>query len=38
MPHIEVKDFVKVNMLIDTDIQPVSEYRWAKVILCHVNL
>jgi len=37
MPHISVK----VNMLIDIDVyrlESVSEYRRAKVILCHVNL
>jgi len=32
MPHIAVK----VNMLTDIDVEPVSEYRRAKVILCHV--
>ena len=34
MPQI----VVKVNMLIDIDVEPVSEYRRAKVILCHVTL
>jgi len=33
MPHIAV-----VNMRIDIDVEPVSEYRRAEVILCHVNL
>ena len=30
MPHIAVK----VNMLIDIDVELVSEYRWAKVMSC----
>jgi len=34
MPHIAVN----VNMRIDIDVEPVSEYRRTKVILCHVNL
>jgi len=34
MPHIAVK----VNMLIDIDVEPVSDYRRVKVILCHVKL
>jgi len=34
MPHI----VAKVNTRIDIDVEPVSEYRRAKVILCHVNL
>ena len=29
---------VKVNMLVDTDVDPVREYRRARVILWHVNL
>jgi len=34
MPHIAVK----LNRLIDVDVEPESEYRRAKVILCHVKL
>jgi len=30
MPHIAVK----VNMLIDIDVELVSEYKWAKVMSC----
>jgi len=34
MPHIAAK----VNMLIDIDVEPVSEYRRAKVILsCEIT-
>ena len=35
MPHIAV---FKVNMLVDIDVELVSEYRRAKVILCRVKL
>ena len=34
MPH----SAVKVNMLIDIDVEPVCEYSRAKTILRHVNL
>ena len=33
MPYIAVK----VNMLIDTGVEPVSEYRWSKGILTVVT-